>query len=107
MAVRATVTDGVGRRSVESPLAPRAGAHFSGIVAAIKFAWPPSQSLSPLPWPTVTPPARDRSRFGVRVRGRDRVFIVGRTVRLASLDLLDRWPRRASRFRVEIPLTLF
>jgi hypothetical protein len=54
-----SVTDGVGR-SVESPLAPRPGAHFSGIVAAIKFAGPPSQSSA-----RSVSARRGRSRFGV------------------------------------------
>ena len=54
-----SVTDGVGR-SVESPLAPRPGAHFSGIVAAIKFAGPPSQSSA-----RSVSARRGQSRFGV------------------------------------------
>ena len=54
-----SVTDGVGR-SVESPLEPRPGAHFSGIVAAIKFAGPPSQSSA-----RSVSARRGRSRFGV------------------------------------------
>ena len=92
------MTDVVGRRSVESPLAP----HFSGIVAAIKFAGPPSQSSARPGGPS--PPAGAGAGPGsASSRGRDRVPIVGRTVRLASLDLLNRWPGRDG-FRVEIPL---
>jgi hypothetical protein len=99
------VTDGVGR-SVESPLAPRPGAHFSGIVAAItgtgKFAGPPSQSSARPGGPS--PPAGAGAGPGsASSRGRDRALIVGRTVRLASRDLLNRWPGRDG-FRVEIPL---
>jgi hypothetical protein len=54
-----SVTDGVGR-SVESPLEPRPGAHFSGIVAAIKFTGPPSQSSA-----RSVSACLGRSRFGV------------------------------------------
>ena len=54
-----SVTDGVGR-SVESPLATRPGAHFSGIVAAIRFTGPPSQSSA-----RSVSACRGRSRFGV------------------------------------------
>ena len=85
------MTDGVGR-SVESPLAPRPGAHFSGIVAAIKFT---GRGLRVSPLPAGAGPGSASSR------GRDRALIVGRTVRLASRDLLNRWPGRDG-FRVEM-----